>query len=190
MMMLRLALLLLALLAPSAWAEKDRNAADKPQPQAPAGPAVTGLRVEIVERGLYQTNAPGQVRQMPNGIGENLVESVELMRSTTAIPARPGVSFGFEFVLHGQPAGTELELTTTVVFPPPGLRPPGAAGPVASSTTPMTVRLGEQGAVYRGYTFDYEWEVAPGPWRFEVRLGERILAVQSFVVTSESGFSK
>ncbi len=165
------------------------------QPQAEPGDApeapvmVTGLRLEIVERGIYTTSS-GTIRQMPNGIGENLVDEVELERSTTAIPARPGVSFGFEFLVHGRPAGTPMELTTTVVFPPPGLTPPGASQPVTASTTPMVVEVGAPGAVYRGYTFDYEWEVAPGPWRFEVRAGDRLLAVQSFIITSESSLRR
>ncbi len=188
----RLALLLFGLLlaaapAPAqqapAPAEKPAEAEQAPTPEPPV--QVFGLRVEIVERGLYQTST-GVIRQMPNGIGENLVDAVELERSTTHIPARPGVSFGLEFVVHGRPAGTMLELTTTVVFPPPGLHPPGQPAPVASSTTPMVVEVGSDGAIYRGYTFDYDWEVAPGPWRFEIRLGDRLLAVQSFVITSES----
>jgi hypothetical protein len=196
-----LALLLAGLLlagqplsGPGALAEKDPS--DKPAEEAapPAETApppiqVTGLRVEIVERGLYQTST-GVIRQMPNGIGENLVDAIDLERSTTHIPARPGVSFGLEFVVHGRPPGTALELTTTVVFPPPGLHPPGMPGPVPSSTTPMVVEVGSPAPIYRGYTFDYEWEVAPGPWRFEIRAGDRLLAVQSFIITSESSFRK
>jgi hypothetical protein len=197
---MRLALLLAGLLllaAPAGWAQN--GPADQPagkpteEPAAPLAPEppvqVTGLRVEIVERGLYQTST-GVIRQMPNGIGENLVDAIELERSTTHIPARPGVSFGLEFLVHGRPPGTALELTTTVVFPAPGLYPPGMPGPVASSTTPMVVEVGAPGAIYRGYTFDYDWEVAPGPWRFEIRLGDRLLAVQSFIVTSESSWRK
>ncbi len=196
----RLALLLAGLLllaAPAGWAQNGPadQPADKPteEPAAPLAPEppvqVTGLRVEIVERGLYQTST-GVIRQMPNGIGENLVDAIELERSTTHIPARPGVSFGLEFLVHGRPPGTALELTTTVVFPAPGLYPPGMPGPVAASTTPMVVEVGAPGAIYRGYTFDYDWEVAPGPWRFEIRLGDRLLAVQSFIVTSESNWRK
>ncbi len=86
-------------------AERIPPAAETPPPEPPV--QIIGLRVEIVERGLYQTST-GTIRQMPNGIGENLVDAVELERSTTHIPARPGVSFGLEFVVHGRPAGTML----------------------------------------------------------------------------------
>ena len=175
MFALRLALALL-LAAPALAQDAPREAV-----------VVSGLRIEIVERGIYET-APGVTRPMPNGIGENTVEAVELVRSTTAIPARPGMSFGFEFILHGRPAGAEVALTTTVHFPPPGLSPPGMPGPVASSTVPMVLPVGTGAAIYRGYTFDEEWEVAPGPWRFEIRAGDRILAVQSFIITQESAF--
>ena len=191
----RLLLLLFGLLlpvagpAPAAEPEARDPATEQQPPEAPPPVRIYGLRLEIVERGTYVTST-GTIRQMPNGIGENLVDEVELERSTTAIPARPGVSFGFEFLVHGQPAGTPIELTTTVLFPPPGLLPPGAAEPVVSSTTPMLVEVGAPGAVYRGYTFDYDWEVVPGPWRFEVRAGDRLLAVQSFIVTSESSLRR
>ncbi len=193
----RLTLLLLGLLlltGPAAWADKDpsdKPAEEQATPAEPPPPPVqvTGLRVEIVERGLYQTST-GVIRQMPNGIGENLVDAIELERSTTHIPARPGVSFGLEFIVHGRPPGTALELNTTVVFPAPGLHPPGQPAPVASSTTPMVVEVGSPAPIYRGYTFDYDWEVAPGPWRFEIRAGDRLLAVQSFIITSESSFRK
>ena len=198
----RLTLLLfgLMLLAAPAWAQgqpserpgdKPADAPATPEQTPPAEPPVqvTGLRVEIVERGLYQTST-GVVRQMPNGIGENLVDAIELERSTTHIPARPGVSFGLEFVVHGRPPGTLLELTTTVVFPSPGLHPPGQPEPVPASTTPMVVEVGSPNAIYRGYTFDFDWEVAPGPWRFEIRAGDRLLAVQSFIITSESSWRK
>jgi Domain of unknown function (DUF3859) len=177
-----LALLFLALLPPAAWAEQGPSAGG-----APASP-ISDVRVEILERGLYNT-VPGTTRMMPDGLGETIVEAVELERSTTAIPARPGISFGFEFQLHGQP-GAELDLTTTVVFPPPGLTPPGATTPVLSSSLPMRVRLGGNGVFYRGYTFDQEWEVAPGPWRFELRAGGRLLAVQNFIITQESRFRR
>lgn len=181
----RLLLLLLILAAP-VWAQGPAPAPPQEQEAPPEPPVVvTGLRVEIVDRGIY-TTVSGATRQMPNGIGEATVEELQIERSTTAIPARPGLSFGFEFVVHGRPPGTLVELTTTVVFPAPGLTPPGRSAPVAMSASPMTVSIGEGAVTYRGYTFDYEWETVPGVWRFEVRAGDRLLAVQSFTVTSES----
>jgi hypothetical protein len=180
-----LAFMLLLPLLSLARAGTEPQAEDKPPPSDPW----PELRVEIVERGLYNTQ-PGTTRLLPSGLGENIVEAAELERSTTAIPARPGISFGFEFTVQGEPRGAELELTTIVVFPPPGLLPPGASEPVTSSAMPMRVRLGGHGLHYRGYTFDYDWEVAPGPWRFELRAGDRLLAVQSFVVTQESSLRR
>lgn len=159
-------------------------------PPEPPPVIVSGLRIEIIERGIYNTAPAGVTRQLPNGIGESLIDAVELERSTVHIPARPGLSFGFEFVVHGQPRGVALELTTTVVFPEPGLLPPGQTERVRSSTMPMVAQVGEPGAVYRGYSFDEEWEVAPGPWRFEIRAGERLLAVQTFIITSESAYHR
>jgi hypothetical protein len=185
----RMLLLLVALagLGP-AWAQPlpaptPPPAADETPPEPPV--LVTGLRVEIIDRGIY-TTVSGATRIMPNGIGEATVEELQLEHSTTAIPARPGISFGFEFTVHGRPPGTLVELTATVIFPPPGLTPPGRSAPVASSGSPMVVVIGEGAVTYRGYTFDYEWETVPGVWRFEVRIGDRLLAVQSFTVTNES----
>ena len=185
--MRRARLLLFLLLALPAGADpvKEPEVKEEAAPEEPV--VVTGLRIEIVERGLYSA-ASGETRMLPNGIGENTVLDLALERSTVHIPARPGVSFGFEFVVHGQPRGTPIQLSATVIFPPPGLLPPGQPAPVAFSTTPMVVEVGAPDPVYRGYTFDYEWEVVPGPWRFEIRAGDRVVAVQTFLVTQESTF--
>ncbi len=153
--------------------------------QGPAAVPLEALRVEILDRGLFEV-VSGQITTLPNGLGRSELADAELVHSTTAIPARPGVSFGMIYRVHGRPRGATVRLATTIRFPPPGLLPPGQAAPVDEMTIEGEVRLGTDLQSAHVYTFDHEWEVAPGPWRFEVRYGDRLLAVQSFIVTQES----
>ena len=62
-----------------------------------------------------------------------------------------------------------------------------------SAWLPKTARRGDAQAMviradsYSGYSFDDPWEIVPGTWRFEIRLGGRKMAEQSFNVSKECG---
>ena len=62
-----------------------------------------------------------------------------------------------------------------------------------SAWLPKTARRGDAQAMviradsYSGYSFDDPWEIVPGTWRFEIWLGGRKMAEQSFNVSKECG---
>ena len=144
------------------------------------GPQDGRLRVEIVEAGLFRVRRVEE-RERRNGIGQFTVEA-ELERATTTIPGRIGVNFGVRFRVTGQPAGATVPVTVLTLFPPPGLPVPGRTPPVQRSSTEMTMTVGEGRPSYRGFGFDEAWEIVPGIWRFEFRIGDEVVATQAFTV--------
>lgn len=153
-------------------------------PAAAQKPGDGRLRIEVVQAGLFRVTNIEQ-RGHRNGIAQFTVKE-ELERATTVIPGRIGANFGVRFRVAGRHAGATVPVTVTLIFPEPGLRAPGAAEPVRRSEVELTVRVGDRNLSYRGFGFDEPWEIVPGRWRFEFRIGDELLAVQDFTVQAEA----
>src|SRR6185436_10215769 len=74
-------------------------------------------------------------------------------------------------------AGNEVELTKITTFPPPGLRPPGASGPVTKTERTLRNKVGE--TRFTSYVLSNDYEVVPGVWTIELWAGGRRLASES-----------
>lgn len=151
---------------------------------AQKGPSPAPLRIEILQSGLFRV-VDVQEQDRRNGIAQATVKE-EFDRATNRIPGRLGVNFGVRFRLAGQPAGATAPITARIVFPAPGLRPPGQAAPVRVSDLEMPLRVGDDRPTYRGFGFDEDWEIVPGTWRFEFLLGDELLAMREFIVEAPS----
>ncbi|HTR87667.1 MAG TPA: DUF3859 domain-containing protein [Reyranella sp.] len=135
--------------------------------------------IEIVERGLYTLEVVG-VQQDPSGVSHDIVRNICHISSSTSVPKKRDVHFGFRYRLTGVPEGQEVELHAitrypSLVMPPNGPRP--------LTTSGYTNRLKAGVVSYHGYGFDYDWELIPGRWSLEIWQGNRKLAAQPFDVT-------
>lgn len=137
------------------------------------------LSATVVQRGLYRIETTGTV-VMPNGISADAVGSICHVATTEAIPAAQGVHFGFRFRIDGPPAGEPVVVRKVVRFPR-AVIPPLGAGPIEAFDSTGTVASGA--VSYTGYGLDYDWEIVPGPWTFEIFSGGRQLAKVTFMVT-------
>ncbi|MCW5738139.1 MAG: DUF3859 domain-containing protein [Enhydrobacter sp.] len=137
--------------------------------------------VEIVEYGLYTAEVTGQLRE-PNGIVSNLIDNICHIATTTSVPMRQGIHFGFRYRVDGPENGVPVELTLAVQFPA-AVRPTGGGTAVTRHERSATLAVGT--VSYTGYSFDHAWELMPGPWTLEVLQHGRKLAEKSFTVVDE-----
>jgi hypothetical protein len=107
-----------------------------------------------------------------------MVRPVRHIESTSVIPARRCVSFGFEYLILGTPSGADIPIKMITRFPEQGLRNPETGKTTDRNETRVGRRVGQRH--FRAYTLEQSWEVVLGTWTFELWYGDRKLAEQSF----------
>jgi hypothetical protein len=145
-----------------------------------AAPATAGevSGVEIVEYGLYTADVTGQLRDT-NGVISNTIENLCHIATTTTVPMRAALHFGFRYRVDGPVPGDTAQVTLVVQFPT-AVRPIPSVGPLTEHERDTTLAVGA--VSYTGYSFDQAWEFVPGTWTLAVRQGGRTLAEKSFTV--------
>jgi hypothetical protein len=148
-----------------------------------AGPAAAReVSVTIVEHGLYTADVAGQQRDA-TGVVTNMLDNICHVATTTTVPMRPHVHFGFRYRVEGASAGEMVDLTLAVTFPEP-VRPTAAPGALRRHQRQAVIPVGA--VSYTGYSFDRDWEFVPGIWTLDVLQGEQRLAGMSFTVVDEN----
>ena len=153
-------------------------------------------RIDITEYGIYTTAPESASAAAAPGTAAGRVEEVaepKLVQSTTSVPARVGIEFGFRYKIVGQStSGIAAQLNETIaghkdprvtlrnvtLIPAPGIRNPTTGNVTMSSVFVQERRVGEE--LFRLYRLTDPWEVVPGTWTFEIWDGERKLVSQSF----------
>jgi hypothetical protein len=143
--------------------------------------AAREVSVTIVEHGLYTAEVVGQ-QDDPSGVVTDLLANLCHVATTTTVPMRPRIHFGFRYRVEGQDAGGTVDLTLAVTFPE-AVHPPSGL-PLHRHERHSTVPVGA--ASYTGYSFDRDWEFVPGVWTLEVLQGERQLAALSFTAVDQN----
>jgi hypothetical protein len=134
--------------------------------------------VEIVEYGLYTADVTGQLRDT-NGIISNTIENLCHVATTTTVPMRGALHFGFRYRVDGPVPGDTAQVTLVVRFPTT-VQPNPSVHPLTEHERSTTLAIGA--VSYTGYSFDQAWEFVPGTWTLAVRQGDRTLAEKSFTV--------
>ncbi len=139
-------------------------------------------RIEIVEWGLYRHDLTGEIPapESPSGT-RNVIDNIRLQQATTTVPALVGMSFGYRFKVVGSAPRQPVRLKYVARFPKQGLTNPAKAKTFAASEFYSEAVVGE--IIYRGYSFDHDWEVETGPWTLEIWHEGRKLAEKTFLVT-------
>lgn len=110
-----------------------------------------------------------------------IVTERELLQQTEMICARLGVTFGFDFVLQGAPAGETVTLGAVTKFPPGGMV--NARGErFAQNEYDGRVVIGAPSS--RSFTFEEPWEMVPGIWTFEFHHRGRKIGEKAFEVVT------
>jgi hypothetical protein len=101
-------------------------------------------------------------------------ENFQIVEETLRVPVRKNIKFGFEYRFPNLPAGAKVR---QVIQHPKMVKPDGSV--VTGST-----REKEPGP-YFAYALNYDYEMAPGDWRFEYWYGGKKLCEQTFQLYQE-----
>lgn len=143
--------------------------------------AAREVGITILEHGLYTAEVVGQQHDS-SGVVTDLLANLCHVATTSTVPMRPRVHFGFRYRIDGPNVGTPVDLTLAVIFPG-AVHPPAALGPLKRHQHQSVLPIGA--VSYTGYSFDLDWEFVPGVWTLEVLQGERELAALSFTVVDQ-----
>ena len=151
--------------------------------QATAQDTVSVTGATVTEVGIYSArvvktfNVPGVIGGPNQGL-----DSFTLVRATTNVTARAGTRFGFRFTIHGAPSNAPVVLTMVGEHPP--LEDPQTGKTQTRDEYQLESWIGQ---TYTSYSFDHEWELIPGKWKFEVWYKGKKLCEQSFTVVADKG---
>jgi hypothetical protein len=137
---------------------------------------VTGAK--ITEVGIYASKV---ITDETNAAGVKLqgIDEFRLLLSTTNVPARIGVRFGFRYEILGSPENAPIVLTMV------GRHPPIMNSTTGKLETTDVYQLKSWiGKTYTSNSFDEKSDCVPGRWSFEVWHEGKKLCEQSFMVVS------
>ncbi len=157
---------------------------------APGAQTADIERAEVVWAGLYRARILGTVDQPNTAIGRtNQLGDIQKLETTTTVPVRIGVNFGFEYTLVGAPEGGAATVNVVVIPPKAGLLNPQTKRRVYRETwSPSVALVGATTLI--GYLLEQDWELVPGLWRFEIWHGDRKVGEQSFCLIEETAPDK
>jgi len=140
---------------------------------------VTGAK--ITEVGIYESKV---VTDQTNSVGIKLegLDNFKLVLSTTNVPARIGITFGFRYEILGTPTNAPIILTMVTKHPP--IRNLVTGQDETTDTYPLKSWIGK---TYTSCSFDEKSDCVPGTWTFEVWYEGKELCEQSFGVTPDQG---
>ncbi|MGV7213769.1 DUF3859 domain-containing protein [Bradyrhizobium sp. UFLA05-112] len=143
-------------------------------------PTVTGA--DIPQFGIYEARvlAADKSAGPPSGTIDRVAWQFTL--STTTVPARKGIRFGYEYRLTGKPDGALVPVRSITIFPSGGVRSP-RTGEVFSRGD-VTERWAIGSTVLHGYSLDEDWEAVPGTWVLQTWVGEQKVAEMEFTLTA------
>ncbi len=139
-------------------------------------------QIEITWAGLYQAEGVSPTIQ-PDGVAAQEIANVRLLKSTTTVPAKPGLRFGVSYRAKGAPTGTTMEFKRRMHFPAPGAIIAPGTSPLPHSDVTIRCEVGVN--CMTGFGFDHPWELMPGLWTIEIWSGANKLVEQRFTVVAQ-----
>lgn len=137
------------------------------------GVLVTGAK--ITEVGIFKARVIKQSNAQ-QGWKSDGVDNVAWVQSTTNIPARAGIQFGFRYDIQGTPTNTPILLN--VEHQQPQVRDPKTGATVATNVVQIQSRISHS---YLLYTLENA-DLIPGKWKFRIYYQDKKLCEQSFMV--------
>jgi hypothetical protein len=143
-------------------------------------PVPVRVRAQVLDSGIYRLEHSAGLVEQSTVSSEYLqpAQTAVLLSSTNVIPATVGTTFGFRFVLQGEPQDGPIDVEI-VVRHPAFVKPDGTVTEDVDRV-PWQYSLGKE--VGYTYTFDREWEAAAGEWSFEIWHSGQKLAACDFSV--------
>ncbi len=101
---------------------------------------------------------------------------------TNQITAKIGTDFGFIYEISNLPLKDGEEIEIVKALKTPGIKSPDGKTVRTSQWKPKKVVKDGHIVDYSGFEFDYDYELVPGTWEFEIKYNGKTLCTQSFTV--------
>jgi hypothetical protein len=129
----------------------------------------------VLQAGIYEAKVLA-AKTNSSGVQLQTLDQFTLLQSTTNIPARLGVRFGFTYEIFGLPSNVPVTLTLVGAHPPMT----NSAGKVESVFSyPLKSWIGQS---FFSSALDEKSDLVPGVWKFELWYSDKFLCAQSFFV--------
>ena len=112
---------------------------------------------------------------------EGIFKDNALVKRTKTIKAELGVQFGFTYCASGLPNDDAVYNMEYKVSYPPMLI---ADGTISTGFSRMRQVRSKDGILSNGigFTFEHEWELAPGVWTLDVRHNNHVILSRQFTI--------
>jgi hypothetical protein len=141
-------------------------------------------RVDVLNAGIFEVDILGRsgTDEAPGNV-LNTLGRARLVARTGSVPLRRCITFGFQYIIRGAPAGADIPLRMVTHIPAPGVRNPHTGRTLVEMETTVSRQIGHRHL--RAYTLEHQWELMPGVWTLEIWQGRRRLAAQSFTLAGK-----
>ena len=152
-------------------------------------PSVSGafqmVSGQITQAGIYEAESIEQMKAPETTTGyTSTAKNMKLVKTTDTIPAKLGISFGFEYVLIGLEPNKNFNLKKIISHPK-------ITKPDGSISEGYEMMITEQADAFgtlkdiSGYIFSNDYEIQPGEWKFTLMYGNEKLIEKIFTVVKE-----
>jgi len=135
------------------------------------------VETKVHQYGVYRVVRGEMIKEEKAASGyRSEPKKIELVRQTSTIPARRGVTFGAWFALIGKTKGKTLRVRVVTRFPKGGVRNPETGKVFLTDEYTVKARIGK--GLFHAYRLSQSWEVVEGEWSLELyhkgqRIGQR-----------------
>lgn len=143
-------------------------------------------QIEIIDYGIYKTQPSDEVLKTDFPVGGVFKPAYEkeFVKKTDQIPAILGLSFGYRFIVKGNPQGQTAILKFVILHPE--MVNPNNGEPFKKHIYNYESTIGQTNSFSRhSFKFDEEWELVPGKWVLKLYYKNKLLAEKSFTIYKE-----
>lgn len=143
------------------------------------------VSAKIVNFGIYKVVKTGNQyshEESTAGYAEEGIQTT-LVKSTTKIPLRKGIAFGFEWEAEGFPRDTPIKISYRIRHPET-TKPDGTISSGFDEPFPLLL---EDGKIKTGdyYQISEDWELLPGEWCLSVVYENNVLFEKVFYLSDK-----
>lgn len=140
---------------------------------------VSQIDVEVESYGLYEISQVKEVNNDTYIAGSSLTAgSYVLSEQTDTITAKVGTTFGASFKFSGLPTKQKIIFREVMKFPE--MTDPDTGMTQSYYESSREFKNGTR--KYKGFTFEYDWELVKGDWIYQIYYQDTLLAEQAFKV--------
>jgi len=140
---------------------------------------VSNIDVKVADYGVYELGKLNEIDDKDYIAGSSLeAETLIHTKTTDSLVAQVGITFGVNFSISGLPTERKMTFREVMVFPE--MTDPETG--VKQSYYETTAKYNNNLTKFKGFTFEYDWELVKGDWTYQIYYQDTLLAEQVFDV--------